>query len=94
MDRDPLWYTRRVKEAIHTRLHRNNSGIRWKLKFQKLRCPGNLQNVFGNVRVAFGQIYGNLRKFSEYRQKRRYQYFHITGKINTWLLVKMEYLFL
>ena len=24
IDRDPHWYTRRVKEAIHTRLHPNN----------------------------------------------------------------------
>jgi len=24
IDRDPHWYTRRVKEAIHIRLHRNN----------------------------------------------------------------------
>ena len=39
IDRDPHWYTRRVKEAIHIRLHPNNinrdSGIeipeaRWK----------------------------------------------------------------
>ena len=37
IDRDPHWYTRRVKEAIHIRLHPNNinrdSGIE---QFQKL----------------------------------------------------------
>ena len=27
IDRDPHWYTRRVKDAIHTRLHPNN--INW-----------------------------------------------------------------
>ena len=40
IDRDPHWYTRRVKEAIHTRLHPNNinrdSGIE-SLKHEHLR---------------------------------------------------------
>jgi len=43
IDRDPHWYTRRVKEAIHIRLHPNNinkdSGIeiqrRWMLTIKK-----------------------------------------------------------
>ena len=39
IDHDPYYYTRRVKEAIHIRLHPNNiirdSGI----KFQKRGCP-------------------------------------------------------
>ena len=35
IDHDPHWYTRRVKEAIHIRLHPNSRNSR-SLKFQKL----------------------------------------------------------
>ena len=40
IDRDPYWYTRRVKEAIHIRLHPNNINIEIvESKFLKLGYP-------------------------------------------------------
>ena len=40
IDRDPHWYTRRVKEAIHIRLHPDITSIGiMELKFRKCGCP-------------------------------------------------------
>ena len=49
IDRDPHYYTRRVKEAIHIRLHPDNingdSGI--ESKFQKRGCPRSKNTTTG-----------------------------------------------
>ena len=37
IDRDPHWYTRRVKEAIHIRIHPNNINRDSGIKFLKLK---------------------------------------------------------
>jgi len=38
-DWDPHWYTRRVKEAIHIKIHPNNINRDRELKFLKRGCP-------------------------------------------------------
>ena len=42
---------------------------------------GNFRKMFGNVRLALGQLLTNLRKSSENRQKRRYWYVYIIKRI-------------
>ena len=52
---------------------------------------GNLQKMFGNVCLAFGQLSENLRKSSEIVKKAASNMFIYQN--NTWLLVDMEFLF-
>jgi len=48
IDRDPHWYSRRVKEDIHIRLHHNNinrdSGLTEKFQFDCFRLPFQSNN--------------------------------------------------
>ena len=47
IDRDPHWYTRRVKEVIHLRLHPNNVNRDSVIEIQKHGCPRSRNTITG-----------------------------------------------
>lgn len=65
IDRDPHWYTRRVKEAIHGRLHPNNANRDSGMIFQKHRCPRS-RNATGLIYKNTGYL--NSLKISLFRK--------------------------
>ena len=68
IDRDPHWYTRRVKEAIHMRLHPNNinrdSGIEIPEAWitTKRTCEGTTSNSGNNNEDRNAPIAANQQR--------------------------------
>ena len=90
-----------VASGLSLKLYFNSLVYHWNIFGSSSKVFGNLRQssdifgnswkMFGNVRLVFWTILENLRKSSENRQKRRYQYvyiikrtLHVSSKI--WIL--------
>ena len=54
IDRDPHWYTRRVKEDIHARLHPNNMNRDSGIEIPETRIPSIKQHNSRSIRTYEG----------------------------------------